>query len=40
MFDNARSRGDINANQTLGGHRSANAVAVGFSYGFNADFTR
>lgn len=40
LYDHARSRGDNNANQTLGGHDSANAVAVGFSYSFNADFSR
>lgn len=40
LYDNARSRGDNAANQTLGGHKSANALALGFSYGFNADFSR
>lgn len=40
LYDNARSRGDNGASQTLGGHSSANALAVGFAYGFNADFSR
>ncbi|WP_374486040.1 porin [Zoogloea sp.] len=40
LFDNARSRGDNGANQTLGGHSSANAVALGFSHAFNADLLR
>lgn len=37
LFDHASSRGDNGAAQTLGGHDSANAFAVGFSYAFSGD---
>lgn len=40
LWDYAKSKGDNGANQTLGGHGSANALAVGFSYAFNADLVR
>lgn len=40
LFDNASSKGDNGANQVLGGHNSARAIAVGLTYGFNADFSR
>lgn len=40
LWDYAKSKGDNGANQTLGGHGSANALAVGFSYAFSADLVQ